>query len=300
MFDVHCEVRHIYCYHASGLVSKSIPLEATYFWKGIDIMTHKEKCKQMKSIRKTIADKIGIDLHQTECTYKGDCKGTCPRCEQEEKILNKALLKNTAAVAGLAMSAISITGCGSIADRTTESRINTAAATENNTENNTTTLTTSEDIAGGIAIEGLETDPNCTVTLTTTENQLTGDEYIPTTGDLEGDTTSDTTEDLIELDGDVAMPIVEDELDGVAQFSYSDEEIISACQKYSKADVAFIKDYNGDIATVDCYLFLNELDPETGESKKEPIAQISVDSTTGEATCNTGANFNISDYLSNE
>ena len=29
-----------------------------------------------------------IDLKQEECTYKGECSGTCPKCKQEEEILN--------------------------------------------------------------------------------------------------------------------------------------------------------------------------------------------------------------------
>ena len=54
---------------------------------------NKKKCRQLREIRKELADKLNIDLHQTECTFKGDCSGTCPKCEQEEQILNKALAK---------------------------------------------------------------------------------------------------------------------------------------------------------------------------------------------------------------
>ena len=56
-------------------------------------MSGKEKCKKLKEIRKEVADKLGIDLKQTECTYKGECSGTCPKCSQEEEILNTYLLK---------------------------------------------------------------------------------------------------------------------------------------------------------------------------------------------------------------
>lgn len=37
---------------------------------------HKERCKKLKEIRKKVADKIGVDLHQTECTFEGKCSGT--------------------------------------------------------------------------------------------------------------------------------------------------------------------------------------------------------------------------------
>lgn len=54
-------------------------------------MTNRERCDYLKKIRQKIADRLGIDLHQTECTYEGECDGTCPKCQQEEDILNEAL-----------------------------------------------------------------------------------------------------------------------------------------------------------------------------------------------------------------
>ena len=53
----------------------------------------KEKCNFLKKIRKDIAKKLGIDLKQKECTFDGECSGTCPACQMEEKILNEQLLK---------------------------------------------------------------------------------------------------------------------------------------------------------------------------------------------------------------
>ncbi len=70
-------------------------------------MNHKEKCKALKKVRKNIADVLGVDLHQTECTYAGDCPGTCPKCKQEEMILNKAILTGSA----VAASSLLLTGC---------------------------------------------------------------------------------------------------------------------------------------------------------------------------------------------
>lgn len=55
---------------------------------------NKEKCNILKTIRKNIAKKIGIDLKQKECTFKGECTGTCPTCQMKEKILNEQLLLN--------------------------------------------------------------------------------------------------------------------------------------------------------------------------------------------------------------
>lgn len=71
-------------------------------------MTHKERCSVLKKVRKTIADNLGIDLHQTECTYEGECSGTCPKCAKEEKILNKALISGTAIASSVALCACNV------------------------------------------------------------------------------------------------------------------------------------------------------------------------------------------------
>ena len=71
---------------------------------------HRKKCDHLKQIRKNMADSLGVDLKQTECTYEGECSGTCPKCQQEEKILSKALLAGTAVAAS---AAIMLTGCAS-------------------------------------------------------------------------------------------------------------------------------------------------------------------------------------------
>lgn len=56
-------------------------------------MTGKEKCKLLKQIRKEIAESNGIDYQTTECTFEGECKGTCPKCDAEIKYLDKELNK---------------------------------------------------------------------------------------------------------------------------------------------------------------------------------------------------------------
>ncbi len=72
---------------------------------------HKERCKKLKEIRKKVADKIGVDLHQTECTFEGKCSGTCPKCQQEEQRLNQALLAKTALATGVVAMSVGLTGC---------------------------------------------------------------------------------------------------------------------------------------------------------------------------------------------
>ena len=53
----------------------------------------KQACKILKEIRKQIAAENDINLVIEECTYKGDCKGTCPKCEAEVRYLERELEK---------------------------------------------------------------------------------------------------------------------------------------------------------------------------------------------------------------
>lgn len=72
-------------------------------------MTHgKNICKQLKEVRKRIAEENDIPLEIEECTYKGECRGTCPKCEAEVRYLENTLaerlkLGKVATVAGLAL-----------------------------------------------------------------------------------------------------------------------------------------------------------------------------------------------------
>lgn len=79
---------------------------------GIRMNRNKVKCERLKQIRKQLADRIGVDLHQSECTYRGECKGTCPKCAHEEKQLNQALAAKGMLVAGLATLSLGLAGCG--------------------------------------------------------------------------------------------------------------------------------------------------------------------------------------------
>ena len=54
-------------------------------------MKGKNKCRILKEIRREIAEVNGVPLEIPECTYEGDCSGTCPRCEEEMRILQRRL-----------------------------------------------------------------------------------------------------------------------------------------------------------------------------------------------------------------
>ena len=72
----------------------------------------KQTCKILKEIRKQIAAENDIKLVIEECTYQGDCLGTCPKCEAEVRYLERELEKRqrmgkAAVVAGLSVGLLS-------------------------------------------------------------------------------------------------------------------------------------------------------------------------------------------------
>ena len=51
----------------------------------------KEICKALKEIRRQIAKENDIEYVTSECRHKGDCSGTCPKCEAEVRYLEEEL-----------------------------------------------------------------------------------------------------------------------------------------------------------------------------------------------------------------
>jgi len=68
----------------------------------------KEICRMLKEIRRQIAKANDIEFVTAECKHKGDCAGTCPKCESEVAYLEEQLARRrrlglTTRVAGLAL-----------------------------------------------------------------------------------------------------------------------------------------------------------------------------------------------------
>ncbi len=86
----------------------------------------KRTCKILKEIREQIAKENGIEWVTSECTYKGDCQGTCPKCEAEVRYLERELEKRqrmgkAAMVAGLSLGTLFTTAsCDSTQPMTRE------------------------------------------------------------------------------------------------------------------------------------------------------------------------------------
>ena len=59
-------------------------------------MLGKEKCRILKEIRQKIADENEIPYVTRECGFRGECRGTCPRCESELRYLESQLAARAA------------------------------------------------------------------------------------------------------------------------------------------------------------------------------------------------------------
>ena len=76
----------------------------------------KQTCKILKKIRQQIADANCIEFVTSECRYKGDCLGTCPKCEAEVRYLEqqlraRSLAGRAIALAGISAGIILMSGC---------------------------------------------------------------------------------------------------------------------------------------------------------------------------------------------
>ena len=83
-------------------------------------MNGKQKCRILKQIRQQIAEANDIDLVIAECTHKGECRGTCPRCEAEVRYLEqqlerrRSLQKRVALVGVSAGMTLALSGCQAV------------------------------------------------------------------------------------------------------------------------------------------------------------------------------------------
>lgn len=76
----------------------------------------KVTCETLKSIRKQVADANGIPYTPAECSYEGDCIGTCPNCERELQYIENQLsqknkLGKALKIIGVATSMTTMVAC---------------------------------------------------------------------------------------------------------------------------------------------------------------------------------------------
>ncbi len=73
----------------------------------------KQTCMILKEIRRQIAESNGIEFVTSECRYKGDCLGTCPKCEAEVRYLEQQLrsrqrMGKAIAIAGISAASLAM------------------------------------------------------------------------------------------------------------------------------------------------------------------------------------------------
>lgn len=76
----------------------------------------KQTCKILKEIRRQIAETNDIEYVTSECRYKGDCLGTCPKCEAEvhyleQQLRARSLAGKAVALAGISAGIMLMSGC---------------------------------------------------------------------------------------------------------------------------------------------------------------------------------------------
>ena len=76
----------------------------------------KKTCEVLKSVRKQIAEANGIPYTPAECSFEGECAGTCPNCERERQYIEAQLSKkqkagNTLKIIGVAAGVTAMAAC---------------------------------------------------------------------------------------------------------------------------------------------------------------------------------------------
>ena len=167
-------------------------------------MRGKDKCKILKEIRQRIADENDIPYVTRECSYHGECTGTCPRCESELRYLEQQLerrrsLGKRVSVAAICVGmALASAGCAPTVKQPTESMQTDLTGEVGPDESNIGELG-GMNVEPGSDIEELSGEVDiCEPTAGTDSVDLTGNELSGAVKEPEPD--------YIELSGDVAYP----------------------------------------------------------------------------------------------
>lgn len=159
-------------------------------------MKGKAKCKALKEIRRQIAETNDIPYAVSQCTYQGDCKGTCPKCEAELKYLERELALRQSLGKAVAVTGISVGVCASLTACTPEDLLKYIPGYEYEEVTAgeapmpvTTTTLPSDDIEG--EVEWVEPEDE------------TSDSETPESP--ENAPTDEIDDELIEMDGDIEL-----------------------------------------------------------------------------------------------
>ena len=93
----------------------------------------KRKCKILRELRKAVAEEYDIEFEISECKHKGDCRGVCPKCDEEVLQLVSELKRRNIVISGVIAASI----CAAIAGGSyAKSRVGKPLLPELNIENN--------------------------------------------------------------------------------------------------------------------------------------------------------------------
>ncbi len=111
----------------------------------------KNTCKILKEIRRQIAEANDIEYVTSECRFKGDCLGTCPKCEAELRYLEQQLRKRQLAgklvnLAGISAGTLALLAPFAMQSQTTDKPMLT--------DDLTTHLAADTIIVKGVVLEG--------------------------------------------------------------------------------------------------------------------------------------------------
>ena len=230
----------------------------------------KHKCKILKEIRKQIAEANQIDLIISECSFKGECKGTCPKCEAEiryleQQLAHKSLMGTTTRIMGVSLGVLTMAG-GLTACDGKEKR----ASNEEVSEDNAVTITTN--LVGDTMVEnGNKSDElyNASAAEINWDSAITnGDMEIPVVGGV--DEMDEVIEDSITHDEELmgafikeAYPVFPGGQMALMEFvrnhiEYTDE-VKSAIEEKSRVIVSFTVEIDGSISNIKVVRSVNEV-----------------------------------------
>ncbi len=153
-------------------------------------MRGKNKCKILKQIRQKIAHENDIPLVTQECTYQGECSGTCPRCEAELRYLEQQLARRQALGKAVTVAALSVGLMSGLSGCTLKPEVQGSVPN-----------ISAPDFTDAEGLHSTDFLPEGTVN----QNELDPEPPLP------GEVEALPTEEIVELEGDVAY--VPDETD---------------------------------------------------------------------------------------
>ena len=196
-------------------------------------------CDVLKEIRKQIASENKIEYNTHDCTFEGECRGTCPACESEVQYLENEIVKRKYLGKAVVVAGLSVGLLGTWSSCTIKVK-----EPEKNASNNTDEFVTVGDIS--------ESDR--------TINQTPPDTFHPkcesynkkfTLGSLEGDVVQvDSTTFLDYPDTLYEINMIEEEIDTKDEINLNIPPlggIMESMPEFPGGSEAFIKYLNNEL-----------------------------------------------------